>query len=827
MVTNLRAIFLALLTTIVMSPEVSGQIEYRKPSESLVDIVDAPTTPTISLSPGRDMMLLQDVPSLPSIAELSQPELKLAGSRISPRTFGPSRTRYRTGMSLQRIADGALQKVTGLPDPAYLANVTWSPDGRHICFTCTVTENGQLSRIEPWVVEVSTAKARRLADVGLNLTAGVAPTWLPDSTGVVAVLVPSKLAPAPEPNPVPRGPTVQESSGKRAPARTYQDLLKSEFDSRQFEYYFTGQIAKIDLEGDVQAVSEPRIVGNVSVSPSGNHLLVETIHRPFSFRVPAGRFPTKIEIWDRGGRVVHTVADLPLREEVPMAFGSVPMGPRSVGWRADAEDTVVWAEALDGGDARVDAELRDRVLMLAAPFDRTPETLAKTELRYAGITWGDDRHALLTEFWWKTRRTRTWLIQPGNPQAAARKIIDRSYQDRYSDPGRPVTQPTSTGRRVLALQRGTDGSAAVYMIGAGASPEGDRPFLDQMDLASGKTKRMFQSKDPHYELPVTVFAEGDTTRLIFRRESVVDPPNYYLAELANGATAKEQALTQFKHPTPQLRDLKKELIRYKRSDGVDLSATLYLPPGYKASDGPLPMIMWAYPTEFKSKKDAGQIQGSPYRFDRITHWSPMIFLAEGYAVLDDPQMPIIGEGNAEPNDEFVEQLVASAKAAVDEMVKRKVTEPGRIAIGGHSYGAFMTANLLAHSDLFAAGIARSGAYNRTLTPFGFQAEERSLWEAPEIYFQMSPFMHAEKVNEPILLIHGQMDNNSGTFPMQSERYFSALKGHGATARLVMLPYESHGYRSRESLLHMLWEQEQWLDRYVRNGKTRSTSKDSK
>jgi dipeptidyl aminopeptidase/acylaminoacyl peptidase len=307
--------------------------------------------------------------------------------------------------------------------------------------------------------------------------------------------------------------------------------------------------------------------------------------------------------------------------------------------------------------------------------------------------------------------------------------------------------------------------------------------------------------------------------VLTRRESVQEPPNYFYHNLEKNRTVQ---LTGFPHPTPQLKGITKELIRYNRDDGLKLTARLYLPDGYTTADGPLPMVMWAYPREYKSADAAGQVTDSPYRFIRTSWSSPVVWLLRGYAVLDYPSMPIIGEGDEEPNDSFIEQLVAGAKAAIDEVVRRGVADPERIAIGGHSYGAFMTANLLAHSDLFRAGIARSGAYNRSLTPFGFQSEDRTFWEAPETYFAMSPFMHADKVDEPILLIHGEADNNSGTYPMQSERFYNALKGHGAICRLVMLPHESHGYRARESALHVLYETDRWLEKYVKNAGPRKT-----
>jgi dipeptidyl aminopeptidase/acylaminoacyl peptidase len=788
-----------------------AQSVYEKPSKALIDIVDAPTMPTVSIDPHNRWLLLMDVPGLPPLAELAQRELRIAGSRISPQTRGQSRTRYLSGMTLKPLQGGEPRRVTGLPTPTRIGNVNWSPDGMLVSFTCTREVGGELTRIEPWMLQVDSATAKRVADISLNLTAGTPPHWLPDSSGIIAALVPAVPGQEPMRKSLPDGPVIQESLGRTAPARTYQDLLKDADDKALFDYYFTSQLARIDMDGTVSRIGIPQIYWYTSPSPSGQYLLVQTIHRPYSYRVPATRFPRKVEVWDIAGRVVHGLANLPLQEEVPMAFGSVPTGPRGVTWRADREATLVWVEALDDGDARKEAEFRDRVFQLDAPFKTKPVVLASLSTRYAGVTWGNDQVALIAERWWKNRMTRTWHVAPGEPSKEPQLFVERSYQDRYSDPGRPETRVNSAGRSVLFLGQ----NDSLFLIGSGASAAGDRPFLDKRPIGSPAADRLFQSEAPFHERPIRLVDlddDGEAYRLITIRESVDRPPNYFLRDLKTGNI---EPLTDFQNPTPQLAGCSKEMIKYKRNDGVELSATLYLPPGYESSQGPLPLLMWAYPREFKSKSDAGQISGSPHDFDLINHWSPMIFLALGYAVLDGPTMPIIGEGDEEPNDTYVQQLVASAQAAADEVVRRGVTNPGMIAIGGHSYGAFMTANLLAHSDIFAAGIARSGAYNRTLTPFGFQAEERSLWEAPEIYFAMSPFMHAHKVNEPILLIHGQLDNNSGTFPMQSERFFAALKGNGATVRLCMLPYESHGYRSRESLLHMLWEQEQLLEKYVR------------
>ena len=781
---------------------------YRLPPGAIADLVDAPPTPSVSISPDRRWMLIMPRTSLPMIEELSQPELRLAGLRINPTTNGTSRGSHFTQLTIRDIVDGSDRDVTGLAPGTRIGFPRWSPDNQRIAFPITLDDG-----IELWIADLETARARKLTDGLLNYTFGGAFNWARDGQSLLARFVPPERGDPPGAPTVPPGPNVLENIGREAPARTYQDLLKSPHDEALFDYYCTSQIARVALDGTTTPLGTAGLRTRMSHSPDGRFILVETIQRPYSYLVPSSRFPKRVEVWNRDGEVVQQIADIPLAEEVPIAFGSVRTGPRSLNWRADAPATLVWAEALDGGDARVETDERDRVLMLPAPFSDLPIEIATLGLRFSGVTWGSDELALVSSSWRRTRRTRTWIVKPGIPDAPQQVLFDRSSEDRYGDPGSPLLRRNQYGESVL--RTGDDGNT-LFLSGSGASPEGDRPFLDRLDLTTTKTERLWRSEAPYYE-SVVDFLSDDLRRVVTRRESKTVPANYFIRDLDDGELTR---LTDFPHPMPQFKDVQLELIRYERSDGVALTAKLYLPPGYNAEDGPLPMLMWAYPREFKSAQAAGQLTGSPHRFVRVSLHSALLWLLEGYAVLDGPTMPIVGEGDEEPNDHFIEQLVSSASAAIDEVVRRGVADPERIAIGGHSYGAFMTANLLAHSDLFRAGIARSGAYNRTLTPFGFQAEQRTLWESPDTYFTMSPFMHAEKVNEPILLIHGEADNNSGTFPLQSQRYYAALKGHGATARLVMLPHESHGYRARESVMHMLWEMTTWLDTYVKNASPR-------
>lgn len=775
---------------------------YRMPPAEIAALVDAPATPVLSLSPDRHSILLLDIPTLPPIAELAQTEIALAGVRINPGTFGPSRTPYYTGIRRKVLEDGSEKAITGLPEQSRIYNVKWSPNGQFIAFTLTNREGTEL-----WLADMTTHTAKPLLAKVNACFPGSSYDWFPDSKSLLCRQIPVDHGAPPAASEVPTGPVIQENIGKTAPARTFQDLLKSAHDESLFEFYFTVQLVRVSVEGKVTTIGSPGLHRTADVSPDGNYLLVETIHRPFSYLVPMYRFPYRVEIWDNDGHLLKNIADLPLAEEIPIAQDAVAQGPREFNWRADAPHTVYWCETQDGGDPRVDVEVRDKVWTLTAPFNHDPQLLINLSLRYSGIYWGDGHTALVSERWWVNRKTRLWKVAPDYMESKPGLVFDRSWEDRYDNPGVPVMTNNKYGRVSL---RFAGNSQRIYLRGAGASPQGDFPFLDEYDLNAGRAKRLWQCTAPFYEDFID-FLDLRNERFLTRRESLEETANYFVRKIGSDHL---QACTNFPHPYPQLRGIHKELIQYAREDGVQLNGTLYTPAGWNREKGPLPLLMWAYPQEYKSAAAAGQVKDSPYRFVRLSTGSPLFWLVRGYAILDNPTMPIIGEKEQQPNDTYIEQLVSSTRAAVLELQRRGVTDSSRIAIGGHSYGAFMVANLLSHSDLFKAGIARSGAYNRTLTPFGFQSEDRTLWDAPEVYAKMSPFMYVKQMNTPLLLMHGESDNNSGTFPMQSERYYAALKGMGKTVRLVLLPKESHGYRARESVMHMLWEMDQWLEKYV-------------
>ncbi len=775
-----------------------AQATYQVPPKAIVDILDAAPPPTVVVSPSRQQIALLDRARMPAIAELSQPMLRLAGARINPKTNGPQRPPANLGIGLKRIADGKTVKVL-LPPGAKIDWIGFSPDSRRIAFTET-----RASGVVLWMADAATGAAKPLTQPTLNATMGSACGWV-NAASLLCRTVPAARGLPPKPDPVPAGPNVQENAGKAAPVSTYEDLLKTAHDDALFEYYFTSQLALVNAGTGVQTpVGKPAVFSVATPSPSGEYILVSRFKRPFSHLVPYSDFATEVEVWSSAGKLVRTIADLPSTETVPMQ--GVPVGPRDCTWNPAEPATLVWTEALDGGDLRTPAPRRDRLCVLQAPFSDAPSEWLKFEHRVQGIAWTSANVALVTEFERARRTRRIWTVSGG----VARQAWQLSAEDRYKDPGRPVTKPRFGGGPGVIMQVGD----WIYLEGDGASPKGDRPFLDRFNARTFETERLFQCEGESYETVAGVLTDDGRT-LLTRYETVKRPPNYLVRDLT---TRSERALTDFKDPTPQLAGVERQFITYTRKDGVALSGTLYLPPGY-AKGGRLPLVMWAYPREFTDPALAGQVSGSPYRFTTYTGASHLFFLTQGYAVLDNPSMPIVGPGET-ANDTYVDQLVASAEAAVEKVVEMGVADRDRIGVGGHSYGAFMTANLLAHSRLFRAGIARSGAYNRTLTPFGFQSERRTFWEVPEVYAKMSPFWYANAVRDPILLVHGEADDNSGTFPIQSERLYMALKGHGATVRYVTLPNEAHGYLARESVLHTLYEMVSWFDKYVKNAGAR-------
>ncbi len=775
----------------------NAQSTYKQPPADVSAIVLAAPTPMSSTSPTNEAILLVDYNPNPSIATMAQPFLRLAGLRINPVQNCRQNTTEYTAITIRWLAQEAPVRIQ-LPAGGALAGMPqWSPDGRKIAFGINKPEG-----VELWVAETWTGNARRAGNLLLNDVLGGAFEWLDDSEHLFARIIPPYRGPAPVPAAAPSGPVVEETTaGKLAQVRTYQDLLQNADDERLFEYYATNQPVLVSSSTDkIIQLAAPGLYANADWSPDEKYLLVTTLRPPFSYSVPYYDFSRKTEIWDQKGKFVRTVSDLPVTDDTPRQ--GVVSGPRNFRWQALHPARLLWAEALDGGDPMNKVDFRDKLLRLDAPFAGDPTEVLQTRHRLAGMDWTAEKDIVLLAEYDRDRRWSTTYRLDLQAPAAKTVLFDRSMRDDYNNPGNPVYTRLPGGDRVLRQ----DGDWA-WFSAPGASPKGDFPRLDKINLKTGQKQTVFQCPDGAFE-EFVMFDGKTTNRIITRYQSKTEPPNLFLVDLK---VKSRKALTAFTDPAPQLTGVEKRLVKYNRKDGVPLSGTLYLPPGYQPGQR-LPLFIWAYPLEYSDAATAGQVRGSENTFTYYRNDSPLFFVTQGYAVLMNATMPIVGDPET-MNNTFVEQAVASGRAAIDYLDSLAVIDRKRVGVGGHSYGAFMTATLLAHSDDYAYGIARSGAYNRTLTPFGFQSERRSFWEAPEIYMNVSPFTHAHKINEPLLLIHGAADNNSGTFPIQSERLFQAVKGNGGNARLVMLPHESHGYRARESVLHVLSEMFEWADKY--------------
>lgn len=790
------ASFLALLCASLVSgapmhAQTTAAPAYLLPPKVIIDILDAAPLPNIIVSPARDHAVLLERHSMPTIRELARPMLRLAGARINPRNKAVHRSSGIVALSLVTIPGGTAIRVP-LPPNTNAMPIGFSEEGQHFAYALVGDD-----RVMLWSMAIPGGQVRQVSEIPLNAAFGPPCDWGPDGDMLLCAFAVTDAASTVESTAVPAGPSVQENNGQATPAPTFQDLLKNDDDERLFERHFTRQLAWVSLVDGRRTLLGPQGLYDVqTVSPNGEYLLVRRLKRPFSRSVPAADFARELQVWKRDGASVRTIADLPPAENVPI--GGVPTGARGALWNPSQAATLVWVEALDAGDTRKDAPERDRLLSLSAPFTGEPFELMRTTDRFASAAWTEAGIALVTEVNRAKSTTRTWVLDDNG--AHPRKLWDRKIDDGYANPGAPMRV---TGKEVI--QQSGDW---IFLNGDGASPDGDRPFLSRLNVRTLAVEPLFQSAPGTYESVVTLLTK-DGGSFMTRFETKQQPPNYAVRQ---GPEAR-RALTSFPDPAPQLTAVTKQRLTYTRKDGVQLSGTLYLPPDHKPGDKH-PVLLWAYPREFGDAATAGQVRGSLDRFTTVSGPSHLLLLTQGYAILDDPTMPIVGVAD-QANDTYVEQLVASAEAAVQKLVEMGVADRDRIGVGGHSYGAFMTANLLAHTDLFRAGIARSGAYNRTLTPFGFQAERRTFWEAPDVYAKLSPFWHADKIKEPILMMHGEADDNTGTYPIQSERFYAALKGHGATVRYVTLPLEAHGYAARESVLHTVTEMLNWMDKYVK------------
>ncbi|MES2005274.1 MAG: prolyl oligopeptidase family serine peptidase [Bacteroidota bacterium] len=797
-----------LFLLLIACSSVFGQdaVSYQTPPKDIADLLLAKPTPAVRIDSKAEWMLLSERNSYPTVEELGQPENRIAGLRLNPNNFSPSRQAFINNFRLKNIKNNQEFAVTGLPTDLLAGGASWSPSETKIAFTNTTG-----TKVDLYVIDIATKKATRINKQPVNTVLGLSYTWVDDNTILYKATTQSATN-APKRPITPKGPTVQQNLGKTAPSPTFQDLIKSPYDEQLFEFYATSQLVQ-NKNGIETNIGKAGLISTFALSPDKKYMMVRTIRKPFSYLVTANGFPSSITINDLAGKVVKVLAELPSSEGTPSGYDNTQNVPRAFDWRDDEAATITWATPLDSGLIKKPVEFHDAVYALSAPFTGEAKELFKTKMRYAGTTWGDATLALVAEI---SRSKQMSRVSRFNTISGSLEVLyERNQTDAYNNPGSPVNSKNKFGRP--AIQTTDNGTKILMNNTTGSSPKGDLPFLAKFDLGTKKNEIIWRCNEGVFEAVEEVI-DADKLVLLTRRESQKEVPNYYIKNLV--LRIADRAITNFANPYPQLEGVTKEKIKYKRADGVDLTGDLYLPKGYnKDKDGPLPVVIWAYPREFNSAADAAQIRGSKDRFTTLSWASPIFYVTQGYAILDNAEMPIVASGpDKKPNDDFVAQLKLNADAAINKLVELGVGDRNRMSVGGHSYGAFMTANLLSHTNLFKAGIARSGAYNRTLTPFGFQNEDRTYWQVPDLYHDMSPFSYADKIKTPILLIHGEADDNTGTYPINSERLFAAIKGNGGTVRFVFLPYEAHSYRGKENLLHMLWEQYQWLEKYVKAAK---------
>ena len=813
---------MAACASLQMVGQTSG---YDLPPKNILDVMRAPLPAVPVVSPTKDKMLLVVWQLYPSIARVATPYLRLAGVRVEPKNHskhdtpgGYGITPCATSFDLATIPAGALIHVA-LPAGACPQEPVWAADGKKFAFANIATDS-----VELWIGDAATGAVHRVEGVRLNPMFGGEMQWMPDQKALLVKLVPEGMG-GPPPEPVtPIGPSIQETGGQKGQSSTYEtrDTLGNTHDEDVFDYYAASQLASVDAgSGVVTKVGKVANYDAVSAAPGGQHILVTAIHKPYSYVTTYDRFPHEVEVWDisdRAAMTTHTIASLPLADRVPIR--GVPLGPREFEWRPTDPATLVWAEALDKGDWNVNVPKRDKIMLQKAPFTSPAVEIVQSEQRYAGIDWSERPSVAFVEEYDNNKHMRhTLIVDFDDPRQTPRQIWDLSSDERYADPGTPVTKRLPNGFQVMRQ----DGDS-IYLSGVGSSPDGDRPFLDRFDVKTLTYERLFRSDKTSYDRFLS-FTGPDTRKFLTWEQSPMEPPNAYertlgkridapIGEAMFASTRVE--ITHIPDPSPEVRAIKKRLVKYKRADGLDLSFTLYTPPDYKEGTR-LPTILYAYPEDYADPSKAGQVTGSEERFTQLFQYR--LLLLAGYAIIDNASFPIVGDPK-KAYDTYTEQLVADAKAAVDEAVRLGVADPNRIGVTGHSHGALMTVNLVAHSDLFRAGVATSGSYNKTLTPFGFQNERRSVWEAPDVYMKVSPFFYADKIKTPLLIVHGGEDANPGTIPLQSVRLYEAIRGNGGTARLVILPHEPHWYAAMESNEQLIYEMLRWFDKYVKNAPPR-------
>ncbi len=774
--------------------------EFKLPSKKIMDVFNAPRSSYLSPISKTKLAIEYDYLIYPTLETISKPFLKLAGKKIDASLNSIVGKRPYHSLRIKNFENDEIYPVT-IPKTEYVIEFKTSQNKKYLSYLSVGKDGIYLN-----IFSLTTFKHIYKSDFKINNTNNyLAMNWGVDGESMILSIIPNDRGSVPKKTAKDISPLTKESYGKISKVRTYTNLLKSEFDEKLFDYYFTSQMIKLDFkENKITKLGEPAIFRDFSLSPDGEFYLTKIVQKPYSYSVPSFRFGYKYEIWNSDGLSIKEIISKPVQDQIP-TWG-VETGMRYLNWISTENSTLYWAEAQDGGDPKAKVEYRDFLYKFESPFDKNYSLFKKVKERFGGISWFKEKGKYIFS---ENDYDKEWTIERisdlYDQNFKDRKILDISWNDKYGNPGDLLTEKNSRGYDIIL-----ENSGDLFYKGRGATKKGNFPFVDRVKKDDFKNKeRIFLASENSYEI-FRGFYNSDFEKLIIRRETKTDPRNYFIHDIRSKTKTK---ITNYIDHTPEIRKIRKELVTYQREDSLLLSGTLYYPIGYEKGKK-YPLLIWAYPQEYRDASQASQVSGSDNKFTSFWASSPLYALLDGYIVLHNAAMPVVGDV-IERNNTFGEQIKMNAKAAIDFLDNKEIIDRERVAVGGHSYGAFMTANLLIYSDLFKAGIARSGAYNRSLTPFGFQSERRSYWEAKDFYNKVSPFMNAEKIKTPLLLVHGQKDSNSGTYPIQSERLFDAIKGNGGTVKLVMLPYEDHGYYARESNLHVIAETMEWLNKYLK------------
>jgi hypothetical protein len=291
----------------------------------------------------------------------------------------------------------------------------------------------------------------------------------------------------------------------------YEDLLKNEYDAAKLRHFLTVEVLRVDATSSRPAArSVPqcaggRLVRDLQSSPCGRFALAQ-MTAEFSYSVPIGRFGKDVEIWDLesngegDGGVVVGVATLPVDDEIPLSYDACSRHPRKFHFHPCLDHAVVYAVATDGGiglNERFDGgEERDavycRVLDAGTMALGDPTKLIGLEWRYSDLDYTESGLGIVDEYRWSDRMEKKWILDDAT--GTKRLLWERSWEDRYTAPGRPLMRRGSRGQFFVVQPTET----SMYLQGAGASPLGDRPFLDLLDFSMEKarTTRLWRSAAP-------------------------------------------------------------------------------------------------------------------------------------------------------------------------------------------------------------------------------------------------------------------------------------------------------------------------------------------